>query len=120
MTAVDAGDPVLPGVDTVSIRIDGATVRARGVVTGSTVDLLLAALDFLAGTTPQVTLDLTSAATVDVVAAQALLMAHYDALAAGSSLHLVIPSHLRRRLTVCHAMTTPSGRRPWRTARPPR
>ncbi len=104
MTTDRVEDPTPFMTDVVSVRIDGATVYAEGVVTERTVDLLLGAVGFLTRTAPQVLLDLTSVSTVDVEAVRALFTARYDALAAGTTLELVIPSHLRRRLAVCRPL----------------
>lgn len=104
MTADNVGDPTPQMTDIVSVRIDGATVHAQGAVTKRTVDLLLGAVGFLTRTMPDVTLDLTSVSTVDAEAVRTLFTVHYDALADGAIVELLIPPHLRRRLAVCRPL----------------
>ena len=63
------------------------------------------------------TLDLTYVSALDSQAVQGLYTARYEALAAGSVLHMVVPAQLQRRLAVCRPLT-PSFHRPPQQMRP--
>jgi anti-anti-sigma regulatory factor len=80
---------------TFSISIHGAVIRATGVLDGLTVELLLAAAEFLFYRgNREVTVDLEATTSLDAIAAGALSRA-LDGQATGSHLHLLVPARLR-------------------------
>jgi len=82
---------------TLSVEIHGAVIQAAGVIDRMTVDLLLAAADFLFRRGYQnVTIDLAATTSLDAGAVSALCRV-LDGQASGSHLHLLVPTHLRSR-----------------------
>jgi hypothetical protein len=83
------------------ITMGGDTVYADGVLDELTVDLLLAAADYLFSRGSLiVTLDLSRARSIDSDAIRELFTAQTD-VGTGLCLRLTVPAHLRPRLAIC-------------------